>query len=313
MAVESIEPASSDASFRRYFRVLTEGRSLIVMDAPPAKEDIRPFIGVGDLFAAAGINVPNILERDEKQGFLLLSDMGSVSYLQGLNSETVSPLYQDAIRVINRLQLNVDTRLTGLPIYNEALLSRELSLFNEWFLKGRLRMFISDKDATILQKLSNILIESALEQPRACVHRDYHSRNLMIVESGNPGVLDFQDAVVGPFSYDLVSLLKDCYISWPEIMLDAWVFEYHKAFCSKSISLEQFTKWFDWMGLQRHLKAIGIFSRLHIRDAKADYLSDIPRTMNYVSCVAKKYSELHEFDEFLHTEIIGRIGEVTSE
>ncbi|GAB4253874.1 MAG: phosphotransferase [Methylomicrobium sp.] len=303
LPVDRYQPASSDASFRRYFRVDSDQNSFIVMDAPPDKENLEPFIKIAGLLSKHEIRVPTIFEINRADGFLLLEDFGSTNYLDGLNASTAEYLYQAALDSLFKQQTRIPPRTTDIPSYDRALLARELTIFEEWFV-GR---FL---DKTLPQSLradiDHILIESALEQPVTFIHRDYHSRNLMIL--GNEvGVLDFQDAVIGPITYDLVSLLKDCYIDWPETLRQRWLTNYYAQLHQAGLidcHLDTFTRWFDLMGLQRHLKAIGIFSRLHLRDAKSGYLQDIPRTLNYVVTTCNRYAELSELSAFLNKELL---------
>ena len=308
--VESIATVSGDASFRRYFRVGMPSETYIVMDAPPERETIEPFIHVAGLLDGAGVSVPDILAVNRTEGFLLLSDMGSRSYLDQLNESTEHRLYDDAIDTLLRFQAQIDIRGCGLPRYDEALLSREITVFFEWFLGKRLGIHLEGKRLVMLSSISKLLIESALEQPCVCVHRDYHSRNLMELDNANPGVLDFQDAVVGPITYDLVSLLRDCYIAWPEVLIEKWVRKFHARLGDLDVSVDydQFCRWFDLMGVQRHMKAVGIFSRLDSRDGKPGYLADIPRTLAYVRAVCRKYPELSPLDKFLEAEVFSRMG-----
>ena len=296
-----IQPASSDASFRRYFRVTQHGDSYIVMDAPPDHEDVRPFIKVDQHFSQAGMNVPTIFAQNIEHGFLLLGDLGSTDYLSALNEESANALYQDAIAALLTLQKNC-VNAEAFPPYNSELLQREMMLFVEWFLQKHLALDLTDEQQQIIRHGFAVLEESALQQPQVVVHRDYHSRNLMVCEQQNPGVLDFQDAVVGPVSYDLVSLLKDCYISWPEERVYGWLRHYFEMAYQRGLlqcDERQFIEWFDLMGMQRHLKAIGIFARLNYRDGKPGYLKDIPRTLNYVMQVAQKYPQLADMAKLL--------------
>ena len=300
-----IAPASSDASFRRYFRVTFAGESRIVMDAPPDKEDTRPFVSIARRLHEIGLHVPEILAEDEKQGFLLLSDLGSRQYLPELNAGSVERLYGDAMGALITLQV-CGPREGELPPYDHALLMREMELFREWYLGRHMNVTLMDSEQRMLNETFELLAQSALEQPRAAVHRDYHSRNLMICDH-NPGILDFQDAVIGPVTYDLVSLLRDCYIAWPREQVESWVLGFHDLALDSGIiphrNEEQFMRWFDWMGVQRHLKATGIFARLNHRDGKPGYLKDIPRTLGYVRSVARDYPELRRFADFLEDRV----------
>ena len=295
-----IAPASSDASFRRYFRVTFNGESRIAMDAPPQKEDSRPFVHVGRLLFQAGLNVPQILNEELEQGFLLLSDLGSLPYLDALSADSVERLYGDALEALAQMQASVPA--DGLPPYDEQLLQQEMALFPDWFLTTHLGLELNEAQQQLLQQTFRMLADNALAQPQVFVHRDYHSRNLMVCEH-NPGILDFQDAVHGPVTYDLVSLLRDCYIAWPREQVEGWVRAYHDTALERGIigspMGEQFLRWFDLMGIQRHLKAIGIFARLNHRDGKPGYLNDIPRTLGYVEEVSSRYPELTGFASFI--------------
>lgn len=298
-----LAPASSDASFRRYFRISHGGDSLILMDAPPQQEDCRPFIQVSDLFLRLGLHVPEVLASDLQQGFLLLSDLGSRSYLDALNDASVDRLYGDAMGALLAIQSCV-TPDAGLPEYDRSLLLTEMALFRDWLLEKHLGIKLDVAQVSALENGFNQLVGSALQQPQVCVHRDFHSRNLMVCESHNPGILDFQDAVIGPVTYDLVSLLRDCYISWPRERVEAWVAGYYELALQSGIlrreqgSEADFLRWFDWMGVQRHLKAAGIFARLNHRDGKPGYMEDIPRTLGYVTEVCSRYPELESVGVF---------------
>ena len=294
-----IAPASVDASFRRYFRVRYDATSRIVMDAPPAQEDCRPYIHVSSLMAGIGLHVPEILKQDLQQGFLLLTDLGERMYLPELNTNTVEELYADAMQSLLRLQAHGPAEL---PPYDRNLLMTEMELFREWYLKRHLAMQLSEHDNAMIDAAFAYLADAALQQPRVIVHRDYHSRNLMI-SSPNPGILDFQDAVIGPVTYDLVSLLRDCYVAWPRQQVEKWVAQYYRQArrldILSAVTESQFLSWFDLMGIQRHLKASGIFARLNYRDAKPGYLKDIPRTLGYVIDVGKDYPALMPFIELV--------------
>lgn len=297
-----IAPASADASFRRYFRVSWDGQSRVVMDAPPDKEDTGPFVGIAGQLHKLGLNVPVVVDQDTENGFLLLTDLGSKDYLSALNEHTVAPLYSAALGALIKLQSCSVPADYPFPPYDRTLLLNEMGLFRDWYLGRHLGMMISTDCQTMLGGLFDALADSALAQPQAVVHRDYHSRNLMVCEP-NPGILDFQDAVIGPITYDLVSLLRDCYITWPRKQIERWVVQYYEKLLAKEmirdIGVEQFLAWFDLMGMQRHLKATGIFARLNYRDGKQGYLKDIPRTMGYVKEVASRYPQLAEFSKFV--------------
>ena len=294
----SFEPASNDASFRRYFRVFVEQQTWVAMDAPPDKEDCEPFIRIAQLLTSHGVHAPEIIKQDLDQGFLLLSDLGSTWYLDDLNDQTADALYADALDALRHMQ-TIDCSKTPVPVYDRALLTREMDLFHDWFLEQFLA--IPSGDAFI--RVWDVLIQSALEQPRVFVHRDYHSRNLMVLPVNNPGVIDFQDAVYGPVTYDLVSLLRDCYIAWPDAQVYGWVESYRQSLIShqqlSDCSADTFRRWFDLMGVQRHLKAIGIFARLFLRDGKPGYLKDIPRTLNYIQQLKGQYAEIDPLLNFI--------------
>jgi aminoglycoside/choline kinase family phosphotransferase len=301
-------PASVDASFRRYFRVQGGEDSYILMDAPPDKEDCGPFIHVSELFLDLGLHVPEILASDPERGFLLLSDLGSRLYLDELSESTVDRLYGDALGALATLQ-SCDPHHSGLPPYDRRLLLSEMSLFRDWLIGTHLNLQLDRSQQRDLQKSCDLLVECALQQVEVCVHRDFHSRNLMVSSYHNPGILDYQDAVIGPVTYDLVSLLRDCYISWPRHRVEDWAIGYFELAQQTGIlrpdesNERQFLKWFDWMGVQRHLKAAGIFARLNHRDAKPGYLNDIPRTLAYVIDVCLRYSELSELGELTETVV----------
>jgi len=302
-----LRPASADASFRRYFRVQQGGESYVLMDAPPEKEDCGPFIRVSHLLLALGLHVPEILASDLEQGFLLLSDLGTRLYLDELNETNVDRLYGDALGALATLQSCGPQR--ELPAYDRRLLLSEMLLFRDWLLDTHLDLALDERAQKELQDSFDQLADNALEQPQVCVHRDYHSRNLMLSERHNPGILDYQDAVTGPLTYDLVSLLRDCYIRWPRQRVEDWALGYFELATQSGIlrtgerNEQQFLKWFDWMGVQRHLKAAGIFARLNHRDGKPGYLKDIPRTLGYVQDVCSRYPELSALGELTQTVI----------
>ena len=293
-----IQPASADASFRQYFRVFSkhDNKSCIVMDAPPEKEDIRPFIHVTELIRNTGVNAPAVLTMDLQQGFLLLDDLGSKPYLDHLNDDSANGLYIDAIDALIKMQ-TIDAIL---PLYNAELLQAEMNLFETWYLNRHLGIQLNEKQKTSLASMFAILIKNAEAQPQVFVHRDYHSRNLMITEQNNPGIIDYQDAVIGPITYDLVSLFKDCYIEWPREKVELWL-EMYLARITPARLIERNTmlRWFDLMGVQRHLKVLGIFARLNYRDAKAQYLNDLPLTLKYIEDTCQHYPELQPLLQIL--------------
>jgi len=293
----SLAPASADASFRRYFRVTLPGRTLIAMDAPPPHEDCRPFVHVAEVFGAAGVHVPRVIEQDLAQGFLLLTDLGNTTYLSALNAGTAADLYRDAMDALIRIQQA--SRSDVFPLYDEALLTREMSLFPEWYVGKHLNATLDDKQQAVLQKTFDTLNRNILSQGQVYVHRDYHSRNLMVCDAAigeNPGILDFQDAVYGAITYDLVSLLKDAYIRWEEEQVLDWVVRYwekaKKAGLPVPQDISDFYRDFEWVGAQRHLKVLGIFARLYHRDGKDGYLKDLPLVMDYLRRACERYIEL---------------------
>ncbi|MES0872696.1 phosphotransferase [Sinimarinibacterium sp. HSW-8] len=286
-------PASADASFRRYFRIEHGAQSWIVMDAPPERENLAPFIRVGALMQAAGLHVPKILAEDRAQGLLLLDDLGRHTYLQVLNADNADALMADAIDALIRWQCA--SRPGVLPIYDEALLRRELDLFADWYVGRELGRTLDAQQRGWLRETERRLLDSALAQPRVWVHRDYMPRNLMLSDP-NPGVLDFQDAVEGPISYDLASLMRDAFVSWPAERIDAWMRLYWERARGAGLPVgddfSEFRRAADWMALQRHLKVIGIFARICHRDGKPHYLADVPRFIGYVRELGAHYAEM---------------------
>jgi aminoglycoside/choline kinase family phosphotransferase len=290
----SLTPASEDASFRRYWRAtLGDGTTCVAMDAPPDKEDSRPFVRVARMLAEAGVHAPRVLAQDLAQGFLLLTDLGTRTYLQELDAGNAARLFADATDALLRWQLA--TRAGELPPYDEALLRREMSLFPEWYVGRHLNQTLSESQRTSLETIFALLVRSALAQPAVYVHRDYMPRNLMVCEP-NPGVLDFQDAVIGPITYDMVSLVRDAFLSWEEERVIDWSARYwekaKKAGLPVDADFGEFWRAFEWMGLQRHLKVLGIFARINYRDGKPKYLADTPRFLAYARDVAQRYAAL---------------------
>lgn len=292
-----LEPASADASFRRYFRIslADRGESRIVMDAPPQKEDCRPFIQVADLLRQAGLNAPAVLAQDLEQGFLLLTDLGPTTYLGALQEDDTRAdvLFRDAFDALIAWQLA--SRPGVLPRYDTALLRRELDLFPDWYLARHLGLALTPAQRQVLERMFALILASNLAQPAVYVHRDYMPRNLMLCEP-NPGILDFQDAVYGPISYDVASLVRDAFISWEEERALDWVVRYwdkaRRVGLPVSADFGDFYRDLEWMGLQRHLKVLGIFSRIHYRDGKPGYVEDTPRFVRYVRAVAGRYNAL---------------------
>lgn len=328
-ATVQLEPASADASFRSYWRTSHAGQSWIVMDSPPAQEDPTPWLAIGRRLAAAGLHVPQVRDVDESRGFLLIEDLGSRLYLPELNDATVDALYGDAMDALLRMQSMTDT--DGLAIYDRAFLAQELEIMPAWFLDRHLGRNLSGADREILEAGFGILLHNALEQPRCFVHRDFHSRNLLLitdVQEGvggtatthaeespprlvNPGIIDFQGALAGPITYDLASLLRDCYITWAPDRVNDWAETYRlrllaAGLLDSSVNRARFQRWFDLTGLQRHIKVLGIFCRLHYRDGKHGYLDDLPRVYHYVTTVASRYPELDAFMTLLERRVAGR-------
>ena len=303
-----LAPASADASFRRYFRVTRGADTYIVMDAPPDKEDLGPFSSVARLLLRIGVNVPVILATDSKRGFLLLSDLGVRQYLDELEVETADRLYADALGALSAMQTADGAMARDLPRYSHALLMREMDLMPEWFLGSHLRLQVSAAERGMLAGQFEILAQSALAQPAVFVHRDYHSRNLLVTETDNPGILDFQDAVWGPVTYDLASLLKDCYIAWPAPRVRDWALQYRERLLTRGFPFlgateSEFIRWFDLVGLQRHIKVLGIFARLFYRDGKQQYLKDLPRVLRYTREAAGAYAETSQLADFIARRI----------
>jgi aminoglycoside/choline kinase family phosphotransferase len=287
----TVTPITNDASFRRYFRVMIQGVPHIIMDAPPEKEDCHPFVEIARRLRASGLNAPQVLSSDFQQGFLLLTDLGSQLYLPLLQQADADKLYREAIAALVTMQRQTATE--NLPEYDAILLHREMRLFTDWLLAKHLNLQLTDAEKLQLSADFELLARNALFQPQVFVHRDYHSRNLMYVPAHNPGILDFQDAVRGAITYDLVSLLRDCYIAWSAKQVHEWTHYYYQLATEAGLlahSESQFLHWFDRMGIQRHLKASGIFARLWHRDGKAGYLPEIPRTLRYIvdACAADR-------------------------
>ena len=318
------EPVSGDASFRRYFRVTgtpaghNTASPFIVMDAPPAHEDCVPFVTIARHWHAQGVAVPKIIEQDLEQGFLLLEDFGDTLLLGAVNDNNADALYRAALDELIAIQKIKQDTTQPLPPYDSALLDREMALFPDWLLTEKLGLTLDNSERALLDTTFAILKESALAQPTVTVHRDYHSRNLLVrADSDRPGVIDFQDAVTGPITYDLVSLLKDCYVCWPKAQVDHWK-EYFRGL-TRDAGLHNadqatFDQWFELMGMQRHLKAAGIFARLAIRDGKTNFLNDVPRTVCYLVKASGRQPALRHFHEWLTDRVLpaveARIGTV---
>ncbi|MDO8926004.1 MAG: phosphotransferase [Sideroxyarcus sp.] len=298
----TITPASADASFRRYFRAtFADGSTKVVMDAPPQHEDCKPFLHVGKLFEDAGTHVPHVYAQDLAQGFLLLSDLGNTTYLQALDKGDAKQLYGAATDALIKIQLA--SKPKELPPYDEALLRRELNLFPEWYIAKHLGVTLSDKQKAKLEEVFARILRNNLAQPCVYVHRDYHSRNLMVTEDNNPGIIDFQDAVYGPITYDLASLFKDAYIRWEEDEVMDWLIRHwekaRKAGLPVREDFGEFYRDYEMMGVQRHIKVLGIFARLYHRDGKDGYLKDMPLVMEYLIRACERYIDLKPLHNLL--------------
>lgn len=295
-----------DAGFRRYFRLASEP-PLLAVYAPPESENSQKFIEIARHLRHHGVLSPAIAAADSEQGFLLIEDLGPTLLLNELTSQTVGRLYTDALSSLLLLQQTPAAPL-DLPLYSKDLLIAEMQLFNEWFVEQLLGYRITVADHHMLNHWFELLSHSALAQPQVLVHRDFHSRNLIFRESEAPGVIDFQDAVVGPFTYDLVSLLRDCYIAWPDQDVTRWALSYlaiaRATDIVPEVATSQFLKWFDWMGIQRHVKVLGVFSRLSLRDGKHGYLNDLPLVMHYTRSIAERYPEGREFTAWFDVQIM---------
>jgi len=313
-----ISVASADASFRRYFRVsrgdvdpaawAPRADTLIVMDAPPGKEDIAPYLKVSGLLEQAGAHIPHVHASDLRRGFVVMEDLGNTQYLSVLKTgRGVDKLYSDALTTLANIQVRGLRAAQQLAPYDREPLERELNLMPEWFLGRHLGLELTPEERALVTVVNEFLINEALLQPQVFVHRDYHSRNLMVLEKGGPGVIDFQDALCGPVGYDLVSLLKDCYISWSRERVERWLRGYRRVLGNLGANVGdseyQFIRWFDLIGVQRHIKVLGIFCRLWHRDGKIGYLNDLPLTFEYVRDACRRYPELVEFERWLATRI----------
>jgi aminoglycoside/choline kinase family phosphotransferase len=306
----SARPASSDASFRRYFRLdvlshlqAEHGATLIVMDAPPERENVPAFVRVAELFGAAGVSVPKIVAQDLQQGFLLLSDLGNTTFLQNLNLDTASLMYAEALEALLKIQQRSQPGV--LPEYDRAFLLRELNLFPEWYIGKHLGVTLTAQQRSQLDGVFDALLANITAQQQVYVHRDFHSRNLMVLDEGNPGIIDFQDALYGPMTYDIASLLRDAYIQWDEELVLDWVIRYWQRARELGLpvnpDIDAFYRDFEFTALQRHLKILGIFTRLYHRDGKAGFLGDLPTVLDYVRRTANRYRELKPLVRLLDT------------
>jgi aminoglycoside/choline kinase family phosphotransferase len=314
--VERILPASADACFWRDFRVRRAGGTQIAMDAPPEHESLEAWLRVARILAATGVQVPAVLAVDAEQGFVLISDLGRQHYLEALAAGAdPEPLYADAIDALVRMQSGEAAAAAELPLYDRELLMRELALFPEWFVRRHLGLAPGLPERQVIAEAFDWLCDGTLAQPVVLVHRDYHSRNLLVHPDGNPGIVDFQDAVRGPISYDLVSLLKDCYIVWPRKRLLGWLDRYRERAAAAGLDVgvdrDEFLQWFDRMGLQRHLKVLGIFARLWHRDGKSGYLADLPRVLDYTLEATAAAPALAAFDAWLRRQVVPAFSAAT--
>ena len=306
-----LAPASADASFRRYFRVAgRDHETVIAMDAPPGKEDVEPYLKVAGMLAGIGVHAPRVLARNAEDGFLLLTDLGSLTYLADLADDAgrAEPLYRDALQALVRIQAGGARYAPDLPPYDERLLRFEMSLFTDWLLGRHLSLELSSAESAALATAFDTLVANSLEQPQVFVHRDYHSRNLMVCPDANPGILDFQDAMHGALTYDLVSLLRDCYVAWPQERVVGWALDFRRQLLAEGLPAgdddAQFLRWFDLMGLQRHLKASGIFARLWHRDGKPGYLPDVPRTLGYIVQACSSHAEFRDLGTLVSERVL---------
>lgn len=312
----TLSKLAGDASFRRYFRIRDGGQTYVAMDAPPTKENNVAFIAIAQSFARQGLHVPEILEVDLKQGFLLLSDLGDRLYLTELNAANADLLYDQALAVISNIQTCQAVANWELPNFGEKIIINELQIFIQWFLQKHLAVELTNNSQAILTQTFEQLIRVANTQPQVCIHRDYHSRNLLCLNNQKVGVLDFQDAAWGPITYDVVSLLRDCYIAWSPSQVLRWALQFYDRYRDvkqlKEYSNDQFLYWFDLVGVQRHLKVLGIFARLYHRDDKALYLGDIPRILNYLMQVSEHHAELKALRGFLQTTVIPKVNQAVA-
>lgn len=307
----TLATASADASFRRYFRLEVAGQTRIVMDAPPDKEDIGPYLKVTALLATCRVHVPAVFAVDRTRGFVLLEDLGHTHYLTRLTEGAApDPLYAAALDSLLQIQTRGREAMRELEPYDAAVLEREMALMPEWFCIRHLQLDLTSEERELLASSFALLTREALAQPLVFVHRDYHSRNLMVLPKEGPGIIDFQDALRGPVGYDLVSILKDCYITWPRAQVEQWLATYRERLLAADgaslagSTFSEFLRWFDAIGLQRHIKVLGIFARLNWRDGKPGYLDDLPRTLDYVREAAALFPELRAFQAFLEQRVV---------
>lgn len=303
-----LTPLAGDASFRRYYRVIANGVSRVVMDAPPKHENMTAFIKIGKLLTSAGVHTPEVYAVNDEHGFLLLEDLGDNLLLSLLTPDNADHLYKKALTTLIKIQ-RCTIHETLLPHFDINHMQQELALFRDWFLQSYLNISLSAHDNLLLDKTFTLLTREIAKQPQLLIHRDYHARNLMLIEQQDKqaevGVIDFQDAMIGPYTYDLVSLLKDCYIQWPREQVIQWVNRFYQQLEAPSQrNMAVFLRDFEWCGLQRHLKVLGIFCRLYLRDKKPQYLLDLPLTLHYTMACLESYPELNAFYQFMHNKVV---------
>jgi N-acetylmuramate 1-kinase len=305
--VVAMQPIPGDASARHYFRVILADQTLIGVNAPPTPENTVGFTSIARAFTKLGLNVPQVQHMNSEQGFLLISDLGDAQLFKVINPSNVNQYYMKALRELIKIHRCYDIPNWQLPTFDRPLLFQELERFHEWYLQRHLGLSLTLSELAMLQEMYDQLINDAITQPQVCVHRDYHCRNLMVMSNNEIGLLDFQDAVMGPITYDLVSLLRDCYIAWPIEKVYDWVSQFWERLVAENdlrVSQDEFIKWFDWIGLQRHLKVLGIFARLYRRDNKSGYIQDIPRVLQYVLYICGKYQEFRPLYDFLQLRVM---------
>jgi aminoglycoside/choline kinase family phosphotransferase len=301
-----LEPASADASFRSYWRGYVDGQPVIVMDSPPDREDPAPWIAIGKRLADAGVHVPKVMVADVAQGFLLIEDLGTRTYLPELDEGTVDALYGDALDALLRMQMHVDT--SGLPAFDHAWQTIEMEIMPTWLLERHLGVSLACGEWDVVENAFTAIMQVIAEQPRAFMHRDYHSRNLLVTMDRSPGVIDFQGAMSGPVTYDLASLLRDAYIVWDNERVEGWVEAYRlrlldARLLDETVDTDRFRRWFDLTGLQRHIKILGLFCRLCYRDGKPGYLDDLPRVLRYVLDTARRHADVAPLADLIEAKI----------
>lgn len=309
----TLNPVVGDASFRRYFRFMHKNNSLVAMDSPPNLEDCKPFVEIAKALQTIGVTTPEIIAANTHEGFLVITDFGDQLFHHALNSSNVDQFYGLAFDDLHKIQSSENLSGVKLEPFDEKFMRKELNFFTEWFLEKYLELKLDAEQETIINTTYDLLLKSAVEQPQVVIHRDYHSRNLMLLNNNQLGVIDFQDAMLGPITYDLVSMIRDCYIDWPKEQVEKWALSFYKVCLSNNrldnISSEAFVKYFDLMGMQRHLKASFIFARKYLRDKNDFYLQFLPRTLNYIHYVANKYPELEPFAQFFDKIVLSLFKE----